>query len=314
MPILVTGATGFIGRALVRRLVDHGKRVRCALRRPIAVRGAETVVVGEIGPQTLWQEAVSGASVVVHLAGVRHLPARSQSAGVYRAVNAGGTDSLVRAAVAAGVKRLVLVSSIGVNGDTSGERPFREEDAANPHGPYAASKLEAEQRLVEIAGGQAIEWCIVRPPMVYGPNAHGNFRQLLGFVARGWPLPLGSATAKRSYIALDNLISVLLRTVDDPAAGNTLFLASDGEDVSAVDFIHCLGKHMRTKVRLVPVPPILVKAAAAVAGRPLAASRLFAPLQIDVSRLRSRLAWRPEVTLDEGMRRVAEDLRSKSFS
>jgi nucleoside-diphosphate-sugar epimerase len=312
MLILVTGATGFIGGALVRRLVDHGKRVRCALRQPIAVRGAETVVVGEIGSQTQWQEAVSGVNVVVHLAGVAHLPATPHSAGVYRAVNAGGTNSLVQAAAAAGVKRLVFVSSIGVNGETSGERPFREEDAANPEGPYAVSKFEAEQRLVELAAAQAIEWCIIRPPMVYGPNAQGNFRLLLRLIAGGWPLPLGAATEKRSYIALDNLISVLLRTVDDPAAGNTLFLASDDEDISTVDFIRCLGKHMRTTVRLVPVPPIFVKAAAAVAGRSLQASRLFAPLQIDASRLRSRLAWKPEVTLDEGMRRVAENLHIPS--
>jgi nucleoside-diphosphate-sugar epimerase len=312
MPILVTGATGFIGGALVRRLVDHGKRVRCALRGPSAVRGAETVVVGEIGSQTRWREAVSGVRVVVHLAGVAHLPATAQSADVYRAVNAGGTNSLVQAAVAAGVKRLIFVSSIGVNGETSGERPFREEDAVNPEGPYAVSKFEAEQRLVELAGGHAIEWCIIRPPMVYGPNAQGSFRQLLGLMARGWPLPLGAATAKRSYIALDNLISVLLRTLDDPAAGNTLFLASDDEDISTVDFIRCLGKHMRTRVRLVAVPPILVKAAAAVAGRSLQASRLFAPLQIDATRLRSRLAWKPAVTLDEGMRRVAENLHAHS--
>ena len=312
MLILVTGATGFIGGALVRRLVNHGKRVRCALRRPVAVRGAETVVVGEIGSQTQWQEAMSGVNVVVHLAGVAHLPATPHSAGVYRAVNAGGTNSLVQAAAAAGVKRLVFVSSIGVNGETSGERPFREEDAANPEGPYAVSKFEAEQRLVELAAAQAIEWCIIRPPMVYGPNAQGNFRQLLRLIAGGWPLPLGAATAKRSYIALDNLVSVLLRTVDDPAAGNTLFLASDDEDISTVDFIRCLGKHMRTKVRLVPVPPILVKAAAGVAGRSLQASRLFAPLQIDASRLRSRLAWKPEVTLEEGMRRVAETSNHRS--
>ena len=203
MLILVTGATGFIGGALVRRLVDHGKRVRCALRQPIAVRGAETVVVGEIGSQTQWQEAVSGVNVVVHLAGVAHLAATPHSAGVHRAVNASGTSSLVQAAVAAGVKRLVFVSSIGVNGETSGERPFREEDAANPEGPYAVSKFEAEQRLVALAAAQAIEWCIIRPPMVYGPNAQGNFRQLLRLIAGGWPLPLGAATAKRSYIALD---------------------------------------------------------------------------------------------------------------
>ena len=148
--------------------------------------------------------------------------------------------------------------------------------------------------------------------MVYGPNAHGNFRQLLGLIARGWPLPLGSATAKRSVIALDNLLSVLIRTLDDPAAANTLILASDDEDVSTAEFIDCLGKHMRTTVRLVAVPPILVKAAAAVAGCSHPANRLFAPLQIDESRLRNRLAWKPEVTLDEGMRRVAEGLHTDS--
>jgi nucleoside-diphosphate-sugar epimerase len=247
-------------------------------------------------------------SAVVHVAGLAHRPQETDRAEAYGAINVGGTLSLAEAAVAAGVERLILVSSIAVNGDTSRQGPLREEDAPRPKSAYAASKLEAERRLVEVAGKHAMAWCIVRPPLVYGHNASGNFQRLVALIARGWPLPLGSATAKRSFIALDNLISVLLRVIDAPQARNALFLASDGEDVSTADFIRCLAGHMGAKVRLIPTPPMLVKAAAAVLGRSGDASKLLDPLQIDSSRLRERLAWRPEVTLDEGLRRAVDKL------
>jgi nucleoside-diphosphate-sugar epimerase len=208
------------------------------------------------------------------------------------------------AAAEAGVDRLIFVSSISVNGETSARQPFHEEDTPAPHGAYALSKLEAERSIIEIAETHAMTWCIVRPPLVYGPNARGNFRRLVQWIARGWPLPLGSATAKRSYIALDNLVSVLVATLDATGAADTLLLASDGEDVSTADFVRCIAKHIGTNVLLVPVPPAIVKTAAAAVGRASDASKLFEPLQIDNSLLRNRLTWKPVVTLDEGIRRA----------
>ena len=303
MRILVTGSTGFIGSALARLLLQQGYSVRCALRQQAALpAGAEAIVVGDIAARPDWREALQGVKAIVHLAGQAHLPPAAR-AETYWAINASGTATLAEAAAAAGVERLILLSSIAVNGDMS-QRPIREEDAPAPSNPYATSKLEAERRLVEIAEKHAMAWCIVRPPLVYGANATGNFRQLVRLIERGWPLPLSLATAKRSFIALDNLNSVLLRVLDAPQSRNALFLASDGEDVSAADLIRRIARHIGTQVRLIPAPPSLVRAGATLLGRSADASKLFDPLQIDSTRLRERLAWRPVVTLDEGLRRA----------
>jgi nucleoside-diphosphate-sugar epimerase len=305
MRILVTGSTGFIGTALTRLLLQQGHHVRCAMRRSATPpAGAEAVVVGDVAQRPDWRQALQGVNAVVHLAGLAHVAEETQRSGAYRAINVDGTMSLAQAAVAAGVERLIFVSSIAVNGETSRQRPFCEEDAPEPISAYAASKLEAERGLVELAGRHAMAWCIVRPPLVYGANASGNFLRLMRLIARRWPLPLGSATAKRSFIALDNLNSVLLTVLDAPQARNALFLASDGEDVSTAEFVRLLANHMGTTVRLIPMPPKLLKAAAALLGRSEDASKLLDPLQIDSSRLRERLAWKPVVTLDEGLRRA----------
>jgi nucleoside-diphosphate-sugar epimerase len=308
MRILITGATGFIGRALTQHLIVLGHDIACAIRRPnTLIPGVRTVPVGDIGAITNWRPALQGISVVVHLAGLVHLPelSRHSRAGeLYNAINIGGTRSLALAAAEAGVDRLIFVSSISVNGETSGRQPFREEDPPAPHGAYALSKLEAERSIIEIAETHAMTWCIVRPPLVYGQNARGNFQRLAQWIARGWPLPLGSATAKRSYIALDNLVSVLVAALDAPGAADALLLASDGEDVSTADFVRCIAKHMGTNVLLVPVPPAIVKTVAAAVGRASDAIKLFEPLQIDNSLVRDRLTWKPVVTLDEGMRRA----------
>jgi nucleoside-diphosphate-sugar epimerase len=305
MRILVTGSTGFIGRSLVSRLVGEGFRVRCAMRAPgAAPAGAEVSVVGDIGAHPQWGTALQGIDAVVHLAGLAHLPEYTARAEAYGAINVGGTRSLAEAARRAGVGRLIFVSSISVNGEASPQRPLREDDAPSPRSAYAVSKLQAERNLIEVASGHAMDWCIVRPPLVYGAGASGNFRRLTRLIARGWPMPLGAATAKRSFIALDNLISVLTTALQAPHARNALFLASDGEDVSTADFVRRLARHMGVDVRLIAAPPALVRVGAALLGRPGDVSKLFDPLQIDSSRLRERLSWRPVVTLDEGLRRA----------
>jgi nucleoside-diphosphate-sugar epimerase len=300
--VLVTGSTGFIGRSLAPRLVSEGFRVRCAVRVPSTVpAGAEISVVGDIGKHPQWGAALQGVDAIVHLAGIAHHKARTEAYGV---VNVDGTRLLAEAAINAGVGRLIFVSSIAVNGDVSPQRPLREDDAPRPTSAYGLSKQYAEQDLIEAASGRGMGWCIVRPPLVYGPGASGNFQRLMQLIARGWPLPLGAATAKRSFIALDNLISVLITVLQAPRAHNQLFLASDGEDVSTADFVRCLARHMGVDIRLIAASPRLVRAAAALLGRPGDASKLFDPLQIDSSRLCESLSWRPVVTLDEGLRRA----------
>jgi nucleoside-diphosphate-sugar epimerase len=265
--------------------------------------GAEPVDVGDVAVRPDWRQALQEVNAVVHLAGLAHRQG-ADAPEAYTAVNVDGTASLAEAAASAGVERLILLSSIAVNGESSGERPLREVDLPRPDGAYAHSKWEAERRLIATASRHAMAWCIVRPPLVYGVGAPGNFQRLLRLVARGWPLPLGAATAKRSFIALDNLNAVLLSAIAAPQARNALFLASDGEDVSTAEFIKTLAHHMGVNLRLLAVPAVLVKAAAAVSGHAGDADKLFAPLQLDISRLREHLGWRPVVTLDEGLRRA----------
>jgi len=304
MRVLVTGSTGFIGSALVPLLLRQGYRVRCATRRPAALpMGAEPAVVGDVAQRPDWRPALEGVGAIVHLAGLAHQRG-AVVADAHAAITIDGTVSLAEAAANAGVERLVFLSSIAVNGESSGERPLREEDAPRPNGAYARCKWEAERRLIAIASRHAMAWCIVRPPLVYGAGAPGNFRRLQRAVARGWPLPLGAAAAKRSFIAIDNLNAVLLSALAAPQARNGLFLASDGEDVSTAEFVTTLARHMGVNLRLLPVPPLLLKAAAALTGRAADVNKLFEPLQLDISRLRQCLGWRPVVTLDEGLRRA----------
>jgi nucleoside-diphosphate-sugar epimerase len=313
--VLVTGGTGYIGRRLISNLATGGFVVSCAVRHPRAAMpaGVRTVFTGPIGPQTDWRGAVEGAEVIFHLAGVAHLPTDNRNTQrAFTDVNVGGTSSLVSAAAAAGCSRLVFVSSVGVNGQSSGRMPMTEDDVPQPHGAYASSKLKAEWCLRTIASKQGMEWCIVRPPLVYGPNAPGNFHRLMRYIARGWPLPLGLATAKRSFIALDNLVSVLLRVLDQPEAKNELFLASDGHSVSTAEFVCSMARAMEKKVWLLPVPPTMIRIAASLLGRERDVVSLFEPLEIDNSRLRERLRWTPVVTFEEGMRRAVQANAARS--
>jgi nucleoside-diphosphate-sugar epimerase len=304
--VLVTGGTGFIGRALVKELAAGGCEVRCAVRpgRTAPGAGVATVDVPDIGPQTDWSAAVTGIDAVIHLAGLAHVPegAAADIEGEFMRVNAGGTASLAAAAARAGVRRMLLVSSIGVCGAHTAERPFTEDDAPHPVGPYARSKHRAEEELKRAAAAGGMEWCIVRPPLVYGPGARGNFGRLVALVRSGLPLPLGRATGKRSLIGQRNLNSVLTRAIEHPAAANELFLASDGEDLSSADLARAIASALGRRTRLLPVPVGVLRVAFAAIGRSGDAVRLFEPLQVDSSRVRACLGWVPPVGVPEGIR------------
>jgi nucleoside-diphosphate-sugar epimerase len=306
--VLVTGATGFLGRVVARALDRAGHRVLRAARAVSA--GAppnETwIAIGDIGPATRWDEALTGIEAIVHLAGLAHLPDESAAtaADIFSRVNAEGTARLASAAVGAGVRRLVLVSSALVHGEASPGRPFSEADAPAPASTYARSKLDSERRLTAAARSSPLQWVILRPPMVYGAGARGNFRRLVDLVRTRAPLPLGAATAPRSFIGVDNLADAVVRCVEDERAANQVFLLSDAETTSTADLIHRIAFALGQRNWIPHVPPALLRTAFHLARRERDFRRLLDPLELDTRRIRTLLGWSPPVSLDEGLRRA----------
>ena len=310
--ILVTGATGFVGKALVQRLLteDKARHVAVAARRD-GQQWPERVlprVTGDLEPSTDWSVALAGVSTVVHCAARVHLMADTAVDPIaeFRRVNVLGTSNLARQAAAAGVRRFVFVSSIGVNGAATSHRPFTSEDQAQPHSPYAQSKYEAELGLKALTAETGIEVVIIRPPLVYGPGAPGNFGSLMRWLKRGVPLPLGNIHNQRSLVGLDNLIDLIVTCLTHPAAANQTFLVSDGEDVSTKDLLRRMGQAMGHPARLIPVPTSWLRIAAAVVGKQDVAQRLCGSLQVDIEKARQLLGWSPPLTLDEGLKKAAE--------
>jgi nucleoside-diphosphate-sugar epimerase len=304
--VLVTGATGFLGPAVAAALAGAGHDVvRGARAMPAGIAGT-WVAYGEIGPDTLWDGAFDGTDIVVHLAGLAHLPDEmaAAAADAFARVNAEGTARLAAAAARAGVRRLVLMSSALVHGPASHGRPFTEGDTPAPATPYARSKLLSETRLQAAARGAALEWVILRPPMVYGPGARGNFRRLVQLVRAGVPLPLGAATAPKSFIGIDNLADAVVRAVAHPGAANQVFLVADAETTSTVGLVRHIADALQRRVWTPYVPPALVRSALGFAGRARDVERLFDPLELDTGRIRTLLDWSPPLTLAEGVRRA----------
>ncbi len=294
--VLVTGATGFIGRGLVERCVTDGIALRAALRTPSPLP-VETVVVGEIGPDTDWRAALQGIDAVVHLAGRAHVVRHETDAlAQFRRVNAAGTARLAVQAEAAGVRRFVLVSSVKAAADTSA-RPLTETDPATPGTPYGISKLEGEAALA--AAAHRMETVILRPPLVYGPGVAANFRALLRLVDSGWPLPLSAVSNRRSLIARDNLMDAIVVALAAPGAACGVFYVSDGEPLSTPALIRALGQALSRPVRLFAMPPSWLRAAAAALGRSDAADSLLASLEIDGSAFRAATGWRPRLSQEE---------------
>lgn len=310
-PILVTGANGFVGTALCNRLVAAGHRVRGALRRRDrlwkSVDGVDYVQVGDIGPDTHWSEALEGVGAVVHLAARAHVMHETAAAplAAFRAVNVAGTERLARVAAEKGVRRFVYASSIKVNGESTATTPFTEADTAAPVDPYAVSKYEAEQALRLTAKETGLEVVMVRPPLVYGPGVGGNFLRLLQLVERGIPLPLALVDNLRSMIYLGNFADALtVCTIHSAAAGQT-FLVSDGEDISTPDLFRALAAALSVPARLFPFPMTLLKLGGLILGKQGEVGRLTGSLQVDSSKIRNTLHWRPRYTLADGLAETA---------
>ena len=306
--VLVTGANGFVGHALCSHVVGHGMTVLGITRSLCNLsEGVENVVVGDIDNCANWKEVLIGCDVIVHLAARAHVMADTAVDPLkeFRRINVEGTLNLARQAAATGVQRFVFVSSIGVNGAETFQQPFTDKDRVAPHSPYAVSKHEAELGLQALATKTDMEVVIIRPPLVYGPGAPGNFGSLMRWLKRGIPLPLGAIHNQRSLVALDNLVDLIVTCLTHPAAANQTFLVSDGEDVSTTELLRRMAQALGCPARLIPVPASWLKLAAALVGKPDVAQRLCGSLQVDIEKTRRLLGWTPPLSLDEGLRRAA---------
>lgn len=314
--ILLTGATGFIGRAVSAALLANGTslvasvRARHAQASPVA-EGLRWVVVGDINALTDWQTPLDDVQVVVHCAARAHVlrEQATDALAAFREVNVAGTLRLAQQAAQVGVKRFVYLSSIGVNGNQTFV-PFDEAATPNPHDAYAVSKLEAEQALLALAAQTGMEVVIIRPPLVYGPGAPGNFASLVRWVQRGLPLPLGAVQNQRSFVALDNLVSLVLLCADperSPQAANQVFLVADGEDVSTSTLLRKVARAAGRPSRLLSMPASWLRAGAKLLGKRVVADRLLGNLQVDATKARTLLGWQPVVTMDAQLAKMFEN-------
>ena len=302
--VVVTGANGFIGTTLCAALRRNGVNVNAVVRQN-ATPGEFSV--GNLSSETNWSAPLRNCKTIIHLAARVHVLAdqASDPLEAFRAVNVQGTLNLARQAVESGVSRFVFVSSIGVNGAETFGQPFTYQDQIAPHSPYAVSKYEAELGLQALAAETGMEVVIIRPPLVYGSGAPGNFGSLMRWLKRGVPLPLGAIHNQRSLVALENLVDLIVTCLTHPAAANQTFLVSDGEDVSTTELLRRMGQAMGRPARLIPVPASWLKLAAAIVGNPDVAQRLCGSLQVDIEKTRRLLGWTPPLSLDEGLRRAA---------
>ena len=298
--VLVTGANGFVGRHLVPVLAANGFVVRQAMRKPSP--HPNSVTIEAIGPQTNWHEALSEVDAVVHLAARVHHPHEEHAAEVYRSLNTDGTLHLARCSAEAGVRQFIYVSTILVNGSsTDGRPPFREDDVPMPRGVYGISKAAAETGLEAMAKHTDMNITVLRPPLIYGDGARGNFRLLVKAVKRGIPLPFGSLNNRRAFLGVGNLASFILHRLTHQQGKFDTFLVADNEQVSIPEFVRRIAKALGKNSRIVPLPLFALKTLLRFSGRPEAVDSLAASMEVDMSKA-MKTGWRPPFTLDDGLR------------
>jgi nucleoside-diphosphate-sugar epimerase len=308
--IALTGGSGFVGSGILQRLIDTGYPIH-ALVRCINVGLPEKVCqisVGDLSTVTDFKVVLNGCQVVIHAAARVHVmkEAADEPLVEYRKVNVDGTLNLARQAAAAGVRRFIFISSIKVNGEgTAPGASYKADDVPAPVDPYGISKMEAEHGLRALAAETGMEMVIIRPVLVYGPGVKANFLSMMCWLNKGLPLPFGVIYNKRSVVALDNLVDLIVTCIDHPAAANQTFLVSDGEDLSTSELLRRMGVALGKPARLLPVPSWLLEQGARLLGKQALAQRLCGSLQVDISKTRELLGWTPPVSVDEALRRTA---------
>jgi nucleoside-diphosphate-sugar epimerase len=311
MRVLITGSNGFIGKTLLLALPTRAHKTLATVRAVPDDRNPlpNAVVIGDIDAATNWSTALHGTDAVIHLAARVHVMRDTaiDPLAEFRSVNTEGTLNLARQAAAAGVRRFIFLSTIGVNGNSTAHgKIFTENSASLPHDPYSVSKHEAEVGLRAISKSTGMEIVIIRPTLVHGSKAPGNFGKLTRLVTKGLPLPLASIDNRRSLVGIDNLVDFIITCLEHSAAANQTFLASDGEDLSTPDLIRRMARAMNCPARLLPVPKSMLMVAATMLGKRDMAQRLCGSLQVDISKARALLGWNPPVSVDEGLRRAVK--------
>ena len=305
MKVLVTGANGFIGKALCAHLSALGHVTVPVVRRNVDI--PDTWVAND---ERSWQMALEGCNVVVHLAARVHVMSETATEPLaeFRAANVEMTRKLASWAAGRGITRFVYMSSIKVNGEaTETGHTFGADDLPAPVDAYAISKLEAEQALRTVCSESGMEFVVIRPPLVYGPGVRGNFLSMMRWVKRGIPLPLGAIANRRSLVALDNLVSFTMTCLENPAAANHVFAISDGEAVSTTEMLRKIARAYAVAPRLIAVPEGWLRYVAGICGKSSAVDRLLSSLEVSDAKARDMLDWRPVVTMDEQLRKMLLD-------
>lgn len=300
MKILVTGANGFVGSSLCDRLGDRTIPFVAVTRNRATESQFE---IGDLNEKTDWSNALLGCDVVVHLAARVHLMSDTSCdpLSAFRAVNVNATLNFARQAFLSGVQRFIFVSSVKVNGVETRNKPFVSFDEPAPVDPYGQSKLEAEIALRELSDATGLEVVIIRPPLVYGPGVRANFLKLMQLVKMGMPLPLGAINNRRSMVALDNLVDLLILCAQHPAAAGQTFMVSDDHDVSITELLRMLADAMGKRLLLIPVPAMIIASTAKLLGQSAITNRLLGSLQVDITHTKSTLGWQPVISTRESI-------------
>lgn len=304
--IFLTGGTGFIGSAIIERiLIDSQFTVVATTRKSISNNNIKFVTINNIDENTNWLEYLSNIDVVIHTVARVHMMKDSSANPLndYRKINVEGTLNLARQAVKSGVKRFIFISSIKVNGESTSlpTNVFHSEDKANPIDYYGISKFEAEEGLKQISKLTGLEVVIIRPPLVYGPGVKANFLSMMKWLQKGIPLPFGAINNKRSLVAIDNLVDLIVTCINHPNAKNQIFLVSDDEDISTTELLKRIAKFMKKKVFLVPIPISCLKIVAILFGKKNLSQRLVASLQVDINKTKKLLDWKPVISVDQAL-------------